>query len=138
FYCLPLDNKGNVMGYSDLGDTWGTFIENPELFKWTFSDESFIFQKGGTSALRKHTLFFDLKTGSADRSCLFALSTQNGSVRWKQEMEGDLQSWTLSGKKLVGYTEQTMFILDDQGKGYTTIDCPEGFHPISNIVFKNK
>lgn len=135
FYCLQFDKNGNLPD-GDITDPNNTFIRNPKVFKWVFSDEQFNFQKSHITFLDDNTLYVEIKTGLADQSCIFALNADNGEVRWKKIIKGDVFNWALQGDKIVGSTENLIFWMNADGKNYVEMQTVN--KPLSNIELRDK
>jgi len=135
FYCIQFNKDGNLQD-GDITDPNNTFVKNPKVFKWTFGDEAFTFQKNHVTFLKDHTLYVEMKTGLADQSCIFALDTSNGKVKWKKVVKGDILNWALQGDQIVGNTENLIFWMDNNGKAYTEMRTEN--KPLSNIEMQDK
>ncbi|TDG35643.1 hypothetical protein EZJ43_13315 [Pedobacter changchengzhani] len=134
FYCFQLDKTGSVKD-GDIMDPKNTFIGNPKLFKWTFSDKDFTFQKNGITFLTDNALLVEMKTGTADKSCIFALNTDDGKVKWKKVVSGDIKNWALQGNLIVGSTADKIFWIDANGENYKEASVQT--KPLSNIEVMN-
>ncbi|MFB9077214.1 PQQ-binding-like beta-propeller repeat protein [Flavobacterium procerum] len=130
FYCLELDENASVPN-SDIKNPNNTFIKNPKVFKWTFSDPAFSFQKSHITFLEDHILYTEMSSDSEETSCFFALNTTDGKVKWKKIIKNTVLNWTLCNDRIVGYTEKTIFYMDKSGENY--IEIPVEDKPISNI-----
>ena len=135
FYCLQLDKNGNVPDV-DMMDPTSTFIKSPKVFKWTFSDAEFDFQENGITFLVDNTLFVEMKTGLADKSCIYALDADNGKVKWKKMVKGSINIWNLKDGKIMGNTENSIFWLNTEGENYT--EMPTKNKVLSNIDLMDK
>lgn len=129
-YALHLDENANFPN-SDISDPNNTFIKNPKVFKWTFSDEKFNFQRNNITFLEDGTLYTEMKTGTASESCIFAINTDDGKLKWKKILKADILHWALSNEKIIGNTEKTIFYMDADGKNFTEINSKS--QPLSNI-----
>ncbi|MEO6818110.1 MAG: PQQ-binding-like beta-propeller repeat protein [Ginsengibacter sp.] len=130
FYCFQLDKNGSVPG-GDITDPKNTFINNPKIFKWIFSDEEYSFQKNNITFLTKDALFVEMKTGSADKSCIFALNPGDGKVIWKKVVAGDINNWALHGDKIAGSTDDLLFWMEANGQNYAEVKIDS--KPLSNM-----
>ncbi|MGV8993737.1 MAG: PQQ-binding-like beta-propeller repeat protein [Flavobacterium sp.] len=135
FYCFQLDKNANL-NEGDMMDPNNTFIKNPKVFKWTFSDRNFDFQENGITFLDDNTLFVEMKTGLADKSCIYALDTNNGKVKWKKVVQGSINNWNLKDGKIMGSTDNIIFWLDNNGENYS--EMPTKNKLLSNIDLADK
>ena len=135
FYCFQLDKNANLK-QGDMMDSNNTFIKNPKVFTWTFSDQKFDFQENGITFLVDNTLFVEMKTGLADQSCIFALDADNGKLKWKKVVKGSINIWNLKEGKIMGSTENSIFWLDADGKNYN--EMPTKNKVLSNIDLLDK
>ena len=134
FYCFQLDKNASLPDV-DMMDPNSTFIKNPKVFKWTFSDEDFNFQRGGVTFLTDDALIVEMKTGVADKSCIFALDPDNGKVKWKQVINGDVKNWALQGGVIVGSTADKIFWMGAKGENYKEVKLSTKL--LSNIEAMN-
>ena len=132
FYCFQLNKEAVSAG--EMDDPKNTF-KNPKVFKWTFSDQEYDFQRDGITFLKGNVLLVEMKTGLADKSCIFALNTSDGKVKWKKEIADDILNWALQGDKIVGHTKNNIFWIDANGKNYTAVKSLS--LPLSNIERMN-
>lgn len=135
FYCFQLDKNANLPDV-DMMDPNNTFTKNPKIFKWTYSDEAFDFQENGIAFLDDNTLFVEMKTGLADKSCIYALDTGNGKLKWKKVVKGSINNWNLKDGKMMGSTDNIIFWLDDNGENYS--EMPTKNKVLSNIDLVDK
>lgn len=135
FYCLQLDKNASLPDI-DMMDPNSTFIKNPKVFKWTFSDAQFDFQENGITFLDDNTLFVEMKTGLADQSCIFALDADKGKVKWKKVVKGSINIWNLKDGKIMGSTGNSIFWLNTDGENYT--EMPTKNKVLSNIDLVDK
>ena len=135
FYCFQLDKNANL-NEGDMMDPNNTFVKNPKIFKWTFSDEAFDFQENGITFLDDNTLFVEMKTGLANKSCIYALDTNNGKVKWKKVVQGSINNWNLKDGKIMGSTDNIIFWLDNNGENYS--EMPTKNKVLSNIDLVDK
>lgn len=129
FYCLPLNEDGSTINNLDLSDPENTFIKNPSVFKWTFTDENFTFQSSGNSFLENNILYTVVKNGSATKSAVFAINTNDGTLKWKKIIEGSILNWTLINNEIIGSTSKTIFYLNEED--YQEFNITR--KPLSNI-----
>ena len=134
-FSFHLDKTANVPN-ADITDPSNTFIKNPKVFRWVFSDENFSFQRNGLSFLKDGVLFVEMKNGSATESCVFALHAGNGKVKWKKTINGDILNWSLHNDKIVGNTENTVFYTDTNGDNF--IETHSERKVLSNIECMDK
>ena len=134
FYSLPLNEKAVVINDLTISDPENTFIKNPSVFKWIFSDETFAFQNNRTTFLDKGVLYSVVKNGIGTKSAILAINTDNGTLKWKKEVEGDILNWTLVNGKLIGNTPKLVFYID-KGK-YKEFNVAD--KPLSNIELLDK
>lgn len=133
-YCLPLDENANIPNGSYSPNN--TFIKNPSVFKWIFSDESFTFQENSITFLDNGILYTDIKNSTDNQSAIFAIKTNNGKLKWKKTVKGSILNWTLINDEIIGNTQNTIFSLDVTGENYTEINIPT--KPLSNIELLDK
>lgn len=131
FYCLQLNKRTASVPGGDITDPNNTFIRNPKTFKWKFCDSTFTFQKNHSSSLNNDVLYTEMKTGMADTSCLFAIDTDKGAVKWEKVVIGDILNWTFNNGKICGYTDSFIFWIDESGENYRQIKVVS--RPLSNI-----
>ena len=135
FYCFYLDRTASLRD-GDITDPNNTFIKNPKIFKWTFSDENFDFQSNNITFLENETLYVEMKNGIATQTCIFALNTKDGKPKWKKVVNGDVLNWCLSNNKIVGYTENTIFYMEANGEDFTEMKIQS--KPLSNVEWKDE
>ena len=133
YYSFKLNENGGVPG-GDITDPKNTFIKNATIFSWVFSDEEFSFQKNGITFLNDDAFYVEMKTGAADKSCIYALHRDNGKLLWKKVIEGDIKNWALQGNKITGFTDDIIFWLDAKGQHYNEVKIDR--RALSNIEWK--
>ncbi len=135
FFCLNLDKNADLPN-GDISDFNNTFIKNPKVFKWVFSDESFDFQENNITFLEDGVLYTEMKNGAATQSCLYAIATENGKPKWKKVINGNVLNWSQQNDKIIGNTKNTIFYLDKKGDNFVEIKIED--KPLSNIALMDK
>lgn len=129
-YALKLDKNGNIPD-GDISDPNNTFIKNPKVFAWTFSDKNFTFQKNSILFLENGTLYTEIMNSVGTEACFFAINADDGKLKWKKGIQSDVQNWTLTGDIIIGNTENSIFYMDTDGKNFTEVNIKS--KPLSNM-----
>ena len=131
YYCLPLNKNGNVKTQYSISEPNNTFIKNPAVFKWIYSDKDFPYSQW-YSFLDNNTLYVVVKDGNDKQSALVAIDTKNGKPKWKQGIDtNELINVTLQAEKLTGINKKQIFWIDTNGKNFTQVQVAN--QPISNL-----
>jgi len=119
FYCLPLDKDGIVSE------------NNISVFKWIYKDDTYNYLSNEITYLEDNVLYAELNKGQRDQSALIAINAENGSLKWRKVITGDVGHWALIGGKIIGHTENKIFTIETSGENL--IEIPVTNKPLSNI-----